>query len=87
MPSGSPSTRRRRPNAAGIGAFLNVLNFGQMYGLHGMLLPALVTTLVAVHVVQVRLRGVVRPIEPAVRPSGPRRAEDGAPRQNGARRP
>ena len=26
-------------NAAGIGAFFNVLNFGQMYGLHVMLLP------------------------------------------------
>ena len=50
-------------NAAGIGAFFNVLNFGQMYGLHVMLLPIAVTTLVVVHLVQVRMRGVVRPIE------------------------
>ncbi len=50
-------------NATGLGAFFNVLNFGQMYGLHVMLLPVLVTTLVIVHLVQVRLRGVVRPIE------------------------
>ena len=51
-------------NAAGIGAFFNVLNFGQMYGLHVMLFPVLVITLVAVHVVLVRMRGVVKPIDP-----------------------
>jgi ubiquinol-cytochrome c reductase cytochrome b subunit len=50
-------------NATGAGAFFNVLDFGQMYGLHVMLLPIVVTTLVVIHVVQVRLRGVVRPIE------------------------
>jgi len=52
-------------NAAGIGAFFNVLNFGQMYGLHVMIFPILVTVLVALHVVQVRMRGVVKPIDPA----------------------
>ncbi len=51
-------------NATGIGAFFNVLNFGQMYGLHLLLLPVLVTSLVVVHLVQVRIRGVVRPIGP-----------------------
>jgi quinol-cytochrome oxidoreductase complex cytochrome b subunit len=50
-------------NSTGIGAFFDVLNFGQMYGLHIMLLPILVTTLVAVHVIQVRIRGVVKPME------------------------
>ena len=50
-------------NAAGIGSFFNVLDFGQMYGLHIMLLPVLVTTLVVAHVVLVRMHGVVRPIE------------------------
>jgi len=50
-------------NATGAGAFFNVLDFGQMYGIHVMLLPILVTTLVVLHVVQVRMRGVVRPIE------------------------
>ncbi|HZS13283.1 MAG TPA: cytochrome b N-terminal domain-containing protein [Candidatus Dormibacteraeota bacterium] len=49
-------------NATGIGAFFNPLNFGQMYGLHVMLLPIAVTLLVILHVVQVRMRGVVRPI-------------------------
>ena len=50
-------------NSAGIGSFFNVLNFGQMYGLHIVLLPMLVATLVAVHVLLVRVHGVVRPIE------------------------
>ena len=50
-------------NSAGIGSFFNVLNFGQMYGLHIVLLPALVATLVGVHVLLVRVHGVVKPIE------------------------
>ena len=50
-------------NSTGAGAFFDVLNFGQMYGLHIMLFPILVTTLVAIHVIQVRIRGVVKPIE------------------------
>ena len=49
-------------NGSGIGAFFNVLNFGQMYGLHVMLLPITVTFLVVVHIVMVRARGVVKPI-------------------------
>src|SRR6266516_4611535 len=44
--------------------FFNVLNFGQMYGLHIMLLPIGVTILVVWHIVIVRARGVVKPIEP-----------------------
>ncbi len=52
-------------NASGVGAFFNVLNFGQMYGLHVMIFPILVTLLVVLHVVQVRMRGVVKPIDPA----------------------
>ena len=51
-------------NAGGVGAFFNVLNFGQMYGLHVMLLPITVTFLVVVHIVMVRSRGVVKPIGP-----------------------
>ena len=50
-------------NSTGAGGFFNVLNFGQMYGLHIMMLPVLVSTLVVIHLVQVRKRGVVRPIE------------------------
>src|SRR5438270_12017579 len=49
-------------NATGIGGFFNVLNFGQMYGLHVMLLPIGITLLVVLHIVQVRMKGVVPPI-------------------------
>jgi quinol-cytochrome oxidoreductase complex cytochrome b subunit len=49
-------------NSTGLGGFFNVLNFGQMYGLHVMLFPIGVTLLVALHIVQVRSKGVVRPI-------------------------
>ena len=49
-------------NSAGIGAFFNVLNFGQMYGLHVMLLPIAIIALVFLHIVQVRMKGVVPPI-------------------------
>jgi hypothetical protein len=48
-------------NAIGIGGFFNVLNFGQMYSFHILLLPAIVLGLVALHIILVRLRGVVRP--------------------------
>jgi ubiquinol-cytochrome c reductase cytochrome b subunit len=48
-------------NAIGIGGFFNLLNFGQMYGFHIFILPWLVAALIAVHVLQVRSRGVVKP--------------------------
>jgi quinol-cytochrome oxidoreductase complex cytochrome b subunit len=49
-------------NSTGVGGFFNVLNFGQMYGLHVMLLPIAIIALVFLHIVQVRMRGVVPPI-------------------------
>jgi quinol-cytochrome oxidoreductase complex cytochrome b subunit len=48
-------------NAVGIGAFFNLMNFGQMYGFHILILPLLVVLLVGLHLIQVRIRGVVRP--------------------------
>jgi hypothetical protein len=48
-------------NAIGIGNFFNVLNFGQMYGFHILLLPVLLIGLIVFHIILVRLRGVVRP--------------------------
>src|SRR5215467_10665988 len=50
-------------NSSGIGGFFNVLNFGQMYGLHVMLVPVAVSVLVVIHIVQVRVRGVVAPMD------------------------
>ncbi len=49
-------------NSVGAGAFFNVLNFGQMYGIHVVLLPIAVVTLVGLHLVMVRMKGVVKPI-------------------------
>ncbi len=48
-------------NAAGIGAFFNVLNFGQMFMWHIVLLPLASGLLVGLHLLQVRRRGVVPP--------------------------
>lgn len=50
-------------NAVGVGAFFNVLNFGQMYGFHVVILPIAVTVLMGLHLLLVRMRGVVRPYE------------------------
>jgi quinol-cytochrome oxidoreductase complex cytochrome b subunit len=49
-------------NAAGIGAFFNVLNFGQMLMWHILLLPLVLGFLIVVHVLMVRRRGVVPPL-------------------------
>ena len=48
-------------NSVGIGAFFNVLDFGQMYTFHVILLPVAVVGLVAWHVLLVRRHGVVPP--------------------------
>jgi hypothetical protein len=49
-------------NSVGIGAFFNVLNFGQMLLWHVLLLPLAVGVLVGLHLLLVRRRGVVRPL-------------------------
>lgn len=49
-------------NSLGIGAFFNVLNFGQMFMWHILLLPLLVLGIIGVHVLAVRVKGVVPPI-------------------------
>jgi hypothetical protein len=48
-------------NAAGVGAFFNLMNFGQMYSYHVFLLPVIVVALVVAHVLLVRRHGVVPP--------------------------
>lgn len=48
-------------NSVGVGAFFNVINFGQMYSYHVLLLPLAVIALVIVHVLLVRRHGVVPP--------------------------
>ena len=50
-------------NAVGLGSFWNLMNFGQMYSWHVLLLPAAVVVLVVAHVLLVRKHGVVPPFE------------------------
>lgn len=49
-------------NAVGIGAFFNVLDFGQMFTWHIVILPLGVSLLVGLHILLVRKHGVVPPI-------------------------
>ncbi len=48
-------------NSVGIGAFFNVLNYGQMLIFHVLLLPIVVGVMVVWHILLVRKRGVVPP--------------------------
>ena len=50
-------------NSTGGGAFFNVLNLGQMLMWHIVLLPIAVIALVGLHVLLVRIKGVVPPYE------------------------
>ena len=50
-------------NSVGIGSFFNLMNFGQMYSFHILLLPLAVVGLVIAHVLLVRRHGVVPPYE------------------------
>ncbi len=49
-------------NATGIGAFFNVMNFGQMLLWHVVLVPIILIALVGAHVLLVRVRGVSHPL-------------------------
>ncbi|MDR3032493.1 MAG: cytochrome b [Kitasatospora sp.] len=55
-------------NAVGVGAFFNVMNFGQMLLWHIVLIPIILVALVGAHVLLVRMRGVSHPLpSPRVR--------------------
>jgi quinol-cytochrome oxidoreductase complex cytochrome b subunit len=56
-------------NSVGIGSQFNVLNFGQMRMWHIVLLPLVVGFVIVIHILQVRRRGVVPPIDAAVEPA------------------
>src|SRR5579863_6823212 len=49
-------------NAAGVGAFFNLMNFGQMLLWHVVLIPIILVALVGAHVLMVRVRGVSHPL-------------------------
>src|SRR5947209_2044388 len=48
-------------NSVGVGAFFNLMNFGQMYSWHIFLLPVAVVGIVIAHILLVRKHGVVPP--------------------------
>jgi hypothetical protein len=49
-------------NSVGVGAFFNVMNFGQMLLWHVVLVPIVLIALVGAHVLLVRVRGVSHPL-------------------------
>lgn len=52
-------------NAVGIGAWFNVANVGQMMLIHVFLLPAVIAVIIVIHLLLVRVHGVVPPIDAA----------------------
>jgi Cytochrome b(N-terminal)/b6/petB len=50
-------------NPVGVGAFFNVMNFGQMLMWHIVLLPIVLVAIIGGHVLLVRVRGVAHPID------------------------
>jgi hypothetical protein len=50
-------------NSVGVGAFFNVMNFGQMLMWHIVLIPIVLIAIVGAHVLLVRMRGVAHPID------------------------
>ncbi len=56
-------------NATGIGAFFNLMNFGQMITWHIVLIPLALVALVGGHILLVRIRGVSHPL-PVKSPRG-----------------
>jgi|HubBroStandDraft_1064217.scaffolds.fasta_scaffold01776_2 hypothetical protein len=49
-------------NSVGVGAFFNVMNFGQMLMWHIVLIPIVLIAIVGAHVLLVRVRGVAHPL-------------------------
>ena len=50
-------------NSTGLGSFFNLLNFGQMLMWHIVLIPMVLVALIGAHILLVRVRGVVHPVQ------------------------
>ena len=57
-------------NPVGIGAFFNIMNFGQMLMWHIVLIPIVLIALIGAHVLLVRVRGVSHPLPPTLATPG-----------------
>src|SRR6202035_2269889 len=64
-------------NPVGVGAFFNIMNFGQMLMWHIVLIPIVLVALIGAHVLLVRHRGVSHPL-PTTRPTWRERRADRA---------
>jgi hypothetical protein len=60
-------------NSVGVGAFFNVMNFGQMLMWHIVLVPLILVAVVGAHVLMVRVRGVAHPIGASAAEAAPGR--------------
>lgn len=54
-------------NAVGVGSFFNLMNFGQMLTWHIVVVPVVLITIVGIHVIAVRFRGVVVPLDTEIK--------------------
>ncbi len=52
-------------NSVGLGSFFNLMNFGQMITWHIVLIPLILVSVVGIHILLVRIRGVSHPIQKA----------------------
>jgi Cytochrome b(N-terminal)/b6/petB len=57
-------------NSVGVGAFFNVMNFGQMLMWHIVLIPIVLVAIIGAHVLLVRFRGVSHPLPAQARRRG-----------------
>ena len=57
-------------NPVGVGAFFNIMNFGQMLMWHIVLIPIVLVAFIGAHVLLVRVRGVSHPLPASVRLPG-----------------
>lgn len=62
-------------NAMGL-AWFNVLNAGQMYGMHVVVLPLVLSVLIALHITLIRVKGVVPPYPARDEDEAARREEE-----------
>ena len=62
-------------NSVGVGAFFNLMNFGQMLMWHIVLVPLILVAVVGAHVLMVRVRGVAHPIDASAAQAAPGRGQ------------
>ena len=54
-------------NGSGLGRLINNLNYGQIYGIHVVLIPLVILGLLFLHYLLVKVRGIAKPYKPEVK--------------------